>query len=127
MTLSDTELDKKPYNLDTKCFPHLRILPENIFEGFQPVVQQSTICTTGLAKPDMASQNRRKKLRRFNQLSTTRRNFLRQFCEAQPLPRKAHEPKRQTMDCCTTGWNPSIFPLGSVISLRGQNLICKTS
>ena len=30
----------------------------------------------------MASQNRRKKLRRNIQLSTTRRNFLRRFCEA---------------------------------------------
>ena len=31
------------------------------------------------AKPDMASQNRRKKLHRYIQLSTTRRNFLRRF------------------------------------------------
>ena len=34
------------------------------------------------AKPDMASQNRHKKLRRDIQLSTTRCNFLHRFCEA---------------------------------------------
>ena len=45
------------------------------------------------AKPDMASQNRRKKLRRYIQLSTTRRNVLRRFWEAMSGFTKLLSPK----------------------------------
>jgi len=41
----------------------------------------------------MALQNRRKKVRRYIQLSPTRRNLLRRFCEAMPGFAKLLSPK----------------------------------
>ena len=62
---------------------------------------------TSPATPDMASQNRRMKLRRYIQLSTTRRNFLRRFAKPCLALQTSWARVLQIVNCCTTGWSPS--------------------
>ena len=57
----------------------------------------------------MASQNRRKKFRRYIQLSKLSTQFLVPILQSHVWLRKAFKPEGQTVDCGTTGWTPYIM------------------
>ena len=76
----------------------------------QAAVQEFTIALwaqQSFAKPGMASQNRRKKLRRFIQLSNQSTYIFASFCKAMLATQSLLNPKKQIVDRWITGWSPS--------------------
>ena len=55
----------------------------------------------------MASQNQRKKLRRFIQLSNQSTYIFASFCKAMLATQSLLNPKKQIVDRWITGWSPS--------------------
>ena len=84
------------------------------------------------AKPDMASQNWRKKLPWYNQLSNHSMQLPALILRNHFWFHKAHEPVRQIVGYCTTGWNPSLLlassfcSFGFSIFIWNLNWLCKT-
>ena len=60
-----------------------------------------------LAKPDMASENQRKKLRRFIQLSNQSTQVHASISRSHVWLRKAVDRGEREVECFTSGWSPT--------------------
>jgi len=97
--------------LTTVWSPSNRHLLSKSNERLQAVVQKSTVCPSGSRALQSQTWLHKINARSFVDVSsyqTTRRNFLRRFCESRRHVwlRKAPESGGQTVDCCNTGWSP---------------------